>query len=437
MPITRARTQPIVFAGARVARSAYNARYRTLCVQGQHVESVAMTGAASPDLQPSNSISIDLSGYLVLPGLINAHDHLDFSLFPRLGRGPHRSWREWGAQIHRSYRAIIDETLRVPRDVRFWWGGIRNLLCGVTTVSHHNPSTPEILNPEFPVDVPHEYGWAHSLADAERLGHRFCQTPLEWPFILHLAEGTDEESHNEFDVLDRMLPLDGRILMVHCVALTSTHWDRAERIGAGVIWCPSSNLYTLGKTLRPEQVKTFPHLALGSDSPLSGVGDLLDEVRLAHDEMGIPAPLLYECVTSRPARLLRLRSGQGALQPRCKADLIVVRDRQLTPAQTLVQLSWSDVELVMLAGRIVLASPVLAAAIPDQLKHGMQTLIINDVERRVRAPIADLWMHAFAALGRAPLLCGRLLSVGRVPASFWRPFADVTALRHDCHPNVI
>ncbi|HZD47375.1 MAG TPA: amidohydrolase family protein, partial [Silvibacterium sp.] len=317
---------------------------------------------------------------------------------------------EWGADIHRFERSRIDECLSIPREIRLWWGGIRNLLCGVTTVSHHNPYTQEVFGADFPVHVPREYGWAHSLADVHRVDQRFHQTPPDWPFILHLAEGTDQASQVEFDSLEHLLPLNSRLVMVHCVGLTPDQWSRAARVGVGVIWCPSSNLYTLGRTLTSEQVTTFPNLALGSDSPLSGTGDLLDEIRFAC-QTGIPAPLVYELVTTRAARLLRLNSGAGTLQHGSPADLIVIRDRQFTPADTLVQLSWSDVDLVMKSGRIVLLSSALADRIPAELKEGLQPICVDGVIRLLRAPLAELWAGTFAALGRAPTLSGRTLSL--------------------------
>ncbi|HEX3470715.1 MAG TPA: amidohydrolase family protein [Silvibacterium sp.] len=380
----------ITFEGARVARSAYNAKYRTLSVSGSLIESIFMPRIGETPGAPAREVAIDLSGLMVFPGLINAHDHLDFSLFPRLGKGPYPNWREWAADIHNREQSSIEECLRVPRETRLWWGGIRNLLSGVTTVSHHNPYLPQVFKAAFPVHVPHDYGWAHSLAEIHKVVERFVQTPPEWPFILHLAEGTDQVSQQEFDVLEHLVPLNEHMVLVHCVGLTPQQWESAANSGTGIVWCPSSNLYTLGRTLTVGQVLKLPNVALGTDSPLTASGDLLDEIRLVHQELGVPAPFVYDLVTSRAAQLLRLRRGEGNLQTGAKADLIVVKDRQLTPAETLVQMSWRDVELVMEEGRIVLLSSSLAERIPYELREGMEEIFIDGVKRLLRAPVQKL-----------------------------------------------
>jgi cytosine/adenosine deaminase-related metal-dependent hydrolase len=409
-PLAMDANDNLILDGARVARSPYNAKYRTLFLRGPHIESITMTGVADPPQGSKGGPTIDLSEYMILPGLINAHDHLDFSLFPRLGRGPYPGWREWAADIHRSERSSIEECLRVSRDARISWGGIRNLLSGVTTVSHHNPYLSHVFGDQFPVHVPREYGWAHSLSEIRRLVERLHQTPSDWPFILHLAEGTDEVSQREFDVLESLVPLKQRIVLVHCVGLTPPQHERVSRSGAGVVWCPSSNLYTLGSTLTADQISVLPNVALGTDSPLTACGDLLDEIRLAHETLGVPAPLMYELVTTRAARLLRLKSGEGNLQAGAKADLIVTRDRQLMPAETLLQLSWRDLELVMEKGRIVLLSPALANRIPSALKQGMEWISIDGVKRLLRAPVRNLFSETFASMGRTPVISGRKLS---------------------------
>ncbi len=101
---------------------------------------------ASSAFTQSNCTEIDLSGFLIMPGFINAHDHLEFALFPRLADPPYRNYIEWGEDIHRKFPDVIARHRAVPKEVRVWWGGIRNLLCGVTSVSHHDPLYPEMLN---------------------------------------------------------------------------------------------------------------------------------------------------------------------------------------------------------------------------------------------------------------------------------------------------
>ena len=400
----------LILENARVARSPYNAKYRTLVLRGTQIESITMTGVVDPPRGSKGGATIDLSGYMILPGLINAHDHLDFSVFPRLGKGPYPGWRQWAADIHNSEQSSIEECLRVSRDARMLWGGIHNLLSGVTTVSHHNPYPDQVFHVQFPVHVPREYGWAHSLAEIRRVVEHFHQTPPEWPFILHLAEGTDEPSQRELDVLESLVPLSERIVLVHCVGLRPRQCETIARTGAGIIWCPSSNLFTLGKTLTADQIGSFPNVALGTDSPLTADGNLLDEIRLVHRTIGVPAALIYELVTTRAARLLRLKCGDGDLQAGAKADLIITRDRQLMPAETLVQLSWRDLELVMEKGRITLLSPALAERIPGALKHDMEWVSIDGVRRLLRAPVRRLFHETSAAIGRMPLIGGRKIA---------------------------
>jgi cytosine/adenosine deaminase-related metal-dependent hydrolase len=437
-----AATGQITFEGARVARSAYSAKYRTLSVRDSRIENVSMNGVGEVRRPAGNGASVDLSGFMVFPGLINTHDHLDFSLFPRLGQGPYPNWREWAADIHRSEESRIEECSRVPLETRLWCGGIRNLLSGVTTVSHHNPYIEHVFQAGFPVHVTDEYGWAHSLAAIHKVTERFVQTPPEWPFILHLAEGTDQASQREFDVLEHLVPVNEHLVLVHCVGLTPQQWDSVAKSGTGIVWCPSSNLYTLGRTLTAEQVLNLPNVALGTDSPLTATGDLLDEIRFVHEELRVPAPFVYDLVTARAARLLRLRNGEGNLKVGSKADLIIARDRYLTPSEALVQMSWRDIELVMEAGRIVLLSASLAGRIPTILKEGMESIFVDGVEQLIRAPVRKLLRQTCLTLERTPSIGGRKLALAEAkdrPDCRQESSSDFTAIavRNDCFSNEV
>ena len=91
----------------------------------------------------AGGFSVDLGGARVLPGLVNAHDHLQLNAaLPRLGfRELYRNASEWIADI--TPRLSSDPRLMahraVPREQRFFIGGLKNLFCGATTVAHHDP----------------------------------------------------------------------------------------------------------------------------------------------------------------------------------------------------------------------------------------------------------------------------------------------------------
>ena len=110
-------------------------------------------------------------GYLLLPGLINAHDHLEFALFPRLGNRTYANAHEWALDIYRPEDDPIRSLRKIEKSIRLWWGGIRNLLSGVTTVCHHNEYAPA-FDDHFPVRVLRNYGWAHSFAFEEKIQSR-------------------------------------------------------------------------------------------------------------------------------------------------------------------------------------------------------------------------------------------------------------------------
>ena len=140
---------------------------------------------------------------MILPGLINAHDHLSFNLFPLLGRPPYANATEWARDIYKPDESPVREHRAVPRAVRLAWGGLKNLVSGVTTVAHHDPDPAPAFGAKFPVRVA-KAGWAHSLGLTPDIAKRMRRTPEDVPFILHLGEATDAEGAREIFELDRM-----------------------------------------------------------------------------------------------------------------------------------------------------------------------------------------------------------------------------------------
>jgi hypothetical protein len=343
---------------------------------------------------------IDLSGFLLMPGLINAHDHLQFSLFPRLANPPYRNYIQWGNDIHAAFPEVIALHKTVPRNVRLWWGGIRNLLCGVTTVCHHDPLWLELRQRDFPVRVLWRYGWAHSLALGGDLQVARAATSAGSPFIMHSCEGLDEQSRSELWHLDRMGLLDAETVLIHALALDPEGAALLRKRKASVILCPSSNQFLFGKTPAMPLLSGIDNLAIVNDSPLTAIGDLLDEVHFAIQACALSPQAAYRMVTTAPAAILRLNNGEGSITESSAADLIAVRDTGGSPAHILQRLSAADVELAMIGGRVQLASNTMIDRLPASVKKGLEPLSINGITRWVRAPVSNLLAQAEEVLGR-------------------------------------
>jgi len=319
------------------------------CVRIAGSRIAAMGAAGSP-----GDLVVDLQGDRLLPGLINAHDHLHLNTLQPLEPTGH--WchaREWVAQVNlrRQTDPAFESQIAVARDERLLIGGLKNLLSGVTTVAHHDPLYPFLAGERFPTCVLTRYGWSHSLyIDGEQqVGEAYLRTPPDWPWIIHAAEGVDAEAAAEFDRLDAMGCIKANTLIVHGIALDRARRARLEQAGAGLIWCPSSNLRLFSRTAEVSELARHGHVALGTDSRLTGSRDLLCEIRAAHEASALEAATLESMVTRDAAMLLRL-PDRGVLRVGARADLLV-----LPEGMALSSATRADVRLVMLGGRALYA----------------------------------------------------------------------------------
>jgi cytosine/adenosine deaminase-related metal-dependent hydrolase len=331
---------------------------------------------------------LELGGARLLPGLINAHDHLQLNGLPRLRyRERYREAAEWIADL--DPRLATDPQILAyrarPRAERLWLGGLKNLLAGTTTVLHHDPREACLDTPDFPVDVPVPGGWSHSLgldgAAAVQASRRAAAPGRPW--IIHAAEGLGTGS--EFDALEALGALGPDTLLVHGVGLNAARQQRLADAGATLVWCPGSNLFLFSRTLDPGPLMARGCLLLGSDSRLSGERDLLAELGLARLLTGWSHERLERWVTADAAQRLRL-PDRGGFAPGQRADLIA-----LPPDQPLAGSARADLQLVLRAGRPRSATPELATAWPRP--EAFETVMLDGRPRALAAGLT----HALRA----------------------------------------
>ena len=389
--------------GARCALGPQETAYASVTISGGRILSLA----APMHDELSCNADIDLNGFLLMPGFVNAHDHLEFSLFPRLGNPPYRSYIDWGEDIHRRFPDVIRKHRSVPKDLRLWWGGIRNLLCGVATVSHHNPLYPELVGDDFPVRVVRKYGWGHSLALGGDLREARAATPQGHPFIVHACEGVDEQARQELRGLEQLGLLDEFTVLVHGLAIDQEGTALMRDRQASLILCPSSNSFLFGAVPDLSVLGEIQKIALGNDSPLTAEGDLLNEIQFALRSLRISPLTAYEMVTTIAAAILRLDDAEGSIKENGTADLIAIRDTGQNPAEMLESLSINDVEFVMVAGRVHLASETIVARLPFEAQHGLEPLSVDGSIRWLRAPVKTLLQRTEEVLGEGAVQLGK------------------------------
>ena len=271
----------------------------------------------------------------IRPGLINAHEHLHRNHYGRLGQPPYRNAYDWAGDIQTLYADHIAHHRQLPRREALLVGAWKNLFAGVTSVVHHDPWEPD-FDTDFPLNLVRirttdSIGMSPALDGLRGAG----------PYSLHLAEGIDAAAAGEVDVLAARGLLGPDLMAVHCVGLDAAGIARFRASGAALAWCPTSNHFLFDRSAPDALLREGIDILLGSDSRLTGSGDLLDELRHARRHGPLDEARLEAAVGATAARRLGLPTP--SLEPGSPADLVLL-------ARPLTEANAEDVALVLVAG---------------------------------------------------------------------------------------
>jgi cytosine/adenosine deaminase-related metal-dependent hydrolase len=343
------------------------------------------------------------------PGLINAHDHLLGSYYPKVGKGPYENWLPWDNDLKSD--KVYQERQQVTNRDLYLLGAYRNLISGVTSVQDH---IPHFVQDPFidilPTKLVSEYTLAHSIASfalnwGEGVSEEYERAEKNnLPFITHIAEGFDEETVRDLDTLKEKNGLGPHSVLIHGIAFTPEDIKDIKKADASIVWCGDSNTFMFNETLNvKEALKQGVNLCIGTDSPMSGGLNILEEMRFdrklykkMYDE-DISDKQLVGCVTKNSAKALRLEEN-GELAKGKLADIAVFSHTGKDPFASIVDAELKDVKLVIIEGMPVYGDKEFFEIFQH---HGMDVteVVIDGVPKLVIGDIHSLLGRIRKAVG--------------------------------------
>jgi 5-methylthioadenosine/S-adenosylhomocysteine deaminase len=359
--------------------------------------------------------TIDASGKVVLPGLVNTHGHAPMVLYR--GLADDLALMDWLQKyiFPAEAKTVSPEMVRVGTRL----AALEMIQSGTTTYAEMYYFEEEAARAareaglravlgqtiiQFPVpDAPTP---AAALARAERFIQAWRNDPLitpavaphavynldrdsllasrdlarryDVPLLIHLAETRDEieairerEHQTPVGYLESIDFWPERVVAAHAVWVTPEDRATLKRRHVGISHNPESNMKLASGTAPvPDYLADGMNVSLGTDGAASNNDlDMFEAMRQAAflhklqsgDPRVLPAATVLEMATLGGARVLGLSDTIGSLEPGKHADLIVVgmnRARQTPlydPVSHLVYATvGSDVEVSVVHGRVLM-----------------------------------------------------------------------------------
>ena len=320
---------------------------------------------------------VDLEGRFLLPALVNAHDVLDLSTLPPLGRPPYASLYEWTRAAEEDLVRLAP-ALAVPLVDRLFLGGLRNLLAGVAAVLHHHPDHRSLGQVDFPVRVQRRYGFAHSPGLTAALRRTYRTSDRRVPWLVRAVEGSDPGLRAELDVLAAANVLRQNTVIVHGTALAPEDAPRLAAARASVAWCPESDTRLYGRTAPVAALRDGGvSVGLGSDAPSAGARDALSNLAAARREGVLDDAALLRLATRDSAAVARFTPG--GFEDAAPADLLAVDS-----PERLLEGDRLAIALLLVRGAVACGEPSLLA----QAGRASVAISVDGGRRALAEPLA-------------------------------------------------
>jgi hypothetical protein len=335
---------------------------------------IASVAAKRLDLPDASVVAVD---GIVLPGFVDLHNHVAWNVLPRWH--PPRLYAnryEW--QVDPDFRRAVGQPFDDLVDAHFCemnaWGELRALVGGTTSIMATRPfpcvhglvrnldvnsgfyGTLEI-DREHIIDVIGVPQDADGRAQFVAGARFYISNPYYEALAVHVAEGTDALSEEEFIFLRSQSLLNPKGILIHGISLGAADFQAMAAAGTALVWSPRSNRELYGTTADvAAALDAGVEVALAPDWAVSGSSNMLDELKTADEwnrsQLGgrLSPRQLVSMVTSVPAHIAGIEDEVGTLQAGLRADLVVLRGGATDPYGSVLRARARDVQLVVIDG---------------------------------------------------------------------------------------
>ena len=342
----------------------------------------------------SEATQVTCAEGVVSPGLINAHDHMNYNQnYPSPEsdvRYNHRNeWREFTPDDW--------NTGGDSRQAKIMWSELRQALVGTTAIAGANSEIGLLRNldsPYYAVPLFDDNLWDGDYSAEEYVQIVTDTFPLEnggdylqndgecsdYPYIgrlknyytdvyvAHVAEGINSAAHNEFVCLSSASDIvNNDFVMVHGIALNSYDGNLLAENRGSLVWSPRSNISLYGNTAPVSMLKNQGALiSLGTDWTPSGSMNLgrelicADELNRKYLNNTFSDRDLWLMATYNPAVALHVDDKIGSLKSGLFGDIAIYDGRgkqnpyraifEATPKSTVLVLRRSSMPFGWLGG---------------------------------------------------------------------------------------
>ena len=349
------------------------------------VTAVSRGRAAGPAGFPDAPV-VEVGDDLVLPGLIDLHNHLAYNTLPlweaegRSSPFPHHD--SWPG--HKGYAPSITwpayALITAAPQALLAYVETKAIVGGTTTIQGSPPKNRprdgwlvrNVEDEKFDTRNPDlVYASTLTLDSSTLAALATAMRTRNALFIYHCSEGQRGSLvAREFRAAAQAGCLQGHFVAVHCNAIDPAMFASWRQPGA-VVWSPLSNFWLYGQTTDvPAARDAGVTVCLGSDWTPSGSRNVLGELKAARvvadaAGWGLSDADLVRMVTCNPGDVLARGWPRqvGRLQPGAVADLTVVSaSRRADPFSTLVRATEKDVRLVVVDGQARYGTPQLMSS---------------------------------------------------------------------------